>query len=108
MSDVETIFVVLAAFYFFESASLVTTAARTFGSQWGRRFKPSAAEGLWGNESRGIHVAPLAPTGAMLVVEHWPISISPEGVLGFNAAAPGMLFRPTATERFVSFNDKPV
>lgn len=108
MSDVETIFVVLAAFYFFESASLVTTAARTFGSQWGRRFKPSAAEGLWGNESRSIHIAPLAPTGAMFIGEHWPISVSPEGVFGFNAAAPGLRFRPTATERFVSFDSKPV
>src|SRR5437016_4020654 len=98
MSDVETIFVVLAAFYFAESASMLTTAARTFGSAWGGRFKPRPAEGNWGNESRSVHLAPLPPTGAMVITEHWPISVSPEGVLGFNAAAPGLRFRPSATE----------
>jgi hypothetical protein len=108
MSDVETIFVVLAAFYFVESASLLTGAGRTFGSQWGRLFRPRAAEGLWGNESRSVHIAPVSPMGAMLITEHWPISVGPEGVLGFNASAPGLRFRPTSTERFISFNDNPV
>jgi hypothetical protein len=107
MSDVETIFVVLAIFYLYEGVALLTGPARTFGSQWGRRFRPRPADGFWGNETRSVHLAPLLPTGAMLVAEHWPISVGPEGVLGFTAAAPGARFRPNATERFIPFDGKP-
>ena len=107
MTDVETIFVVLAVVYLYEGLALLTGGGRTYASQWGKWFRPRPAEGLWGNESRSVHVAPLLPTGAMLVAEHWPISVGPDGVLGFSASAPGARFRPTATERFVPFDAKP-
>src|SRR4051812_34225622 len=104
MTDIETIFVVLGVLYLYEGIVFPTGAARTFASQWGRWFRPRPAEGLWGNESRSVHLAPLMPTGALLIAEHWPVSVGPEGVLGFNASAPGARYRPTATERFVPFD----
>ena len=106
MSDVETIFAVLGVFYLVEGAALPTRSARTFASAWGKWFRPKPADGLWGNESRSVHIGPLPPTGAMLVAEHWPISVSPEGVVAFNISAPGLRFRPASTERFVPFADK--
>jgi hypothetical protein len=106
MSDVETILVVLGAFYVVEGASLPTRAARTFASAWGRWFKPRPADGLWGNEARSVHVGPIAPTGAMLVAEHWPISVGPKGVVAFNVSAPGLRFRPASSERFVTLTER--
>lgn len=89
MSDVQWLFVVLAALYGWECTGWLRWGAVALTSWSGRRWTLRHPGALAGNQRGGLVLAPpLPPLGTQFVASQYPLSLSPEGVLAFVATYP--------------------
>ena len=98
LSDVAIIYLIVVAFYLFESCSWVRSGATAFTTRLGRFSSPLGHAKLVGNEHGSIYRFSLWPTDATLVAEPCPLSFSSDGILAFSNLASLHDERPVATE----------
>jgi hypothetical protein len=81
MSDVQLLFLVLAALYAWECACWVTHGTVAFRSWLGRAWQTTASGTLLGNQRGGfIFAHPLPPLGTLLTAGTFPLALSPKAV----------------------------
>ena len=84
MSDVQLLFLVLAALYVGECACWLRRGSVGFVTWFGGRWRAVHPDALAGNPRGGfILVPPLPPLGTLLIANQLPLSLSPDGVLAF-------------------------
>jgi hypothetical protein len=84
MSDVQLLFVVLAALYAWECAGWLRRGSVAFVTWFGRDWRAVHPGTLAGNTNGGfILAAPLPPLGTLHIANQFPLSLSPDGVLAF-------------------------
>jgi hypothetical protein len=106
MSDAESLFFFLATIYLAECAFWVRPGGFVFASFVGGRARRTNLHwALLRNYDGGILLGNVVPIGHACSCQHWPISISPEGVYGYVSQAPSSDGRPDTPERFVLFED---
>jgi len=106
MSDVQLLFVVLAALYGWECLCWLRRGGVAMIRGLGGRWHAQHPGTLAGNHSGGFVLAqPLPPLGALLVANQIPLSLSPQGVLAFVATTVNPGGRPTQGGRFVKWSD---
>lgn len=106
MSDVQWLFVVLAALYVWECACWLRRGGIAFASWRGRGWRVRQPGTLIANQTGGfVLAAPFPPLGTILVANQFPLSIAPEGVLGFVATNVNPGWRPAQSGRCVRFED---
>lgn len=99
MSDLELLFVLLGAFYLWESASWVRRGGVAFVRGWGKSFRVAP---LLGNLRGGFAIAlPLPPMGAVTVASQLPVSLSADGALAYVATVVNPGGRHAQTGRFI-------
>jgi hypothetical protein len=103
MSDLELLYVLLAAFYLWECACWIRPGGVALARGWGRNARIAP---LLGNQRGGFAIAqPLPPFGSIAVVSQLPVSLSEEGVLAYVATAPSPVVRATQTGRFLRWSE---
>jgi hypothetical protein len=103
VSDLEFLYVLLAAFYLWECLGWVRRGGVVFVRRWGRASRIAP---LVGNQRGGFALAhPLPPLGSLAVAAQLPVSVSEEGVLAYVAAGCNPAGRPLQTGRFVRWED---
>jgi hypothetical protein len=106
MSDVQLLFAVVVALYLWECACWVRRDSLAFVSWLGRRWRALSPGTLAANQAGGFILAPpLPPLGTIFVVNQFPLSLSPEGVLGFVSTHLNPAWRPAQTGKFFRFSD---
>ncbi len=106
MSEVQLLFVVLAALYGWECACWVRRGAVAFSTWLGGGWRVWHPGTLIGNQSGGFILAPpLPPLGTLFLGHQSPVSLSAEGVLAFVATNVNPGFRPAQSGRFVPFDE---
>ena len=106
MSDVQLLFVVVVALYVWECACWLRRGGIAFSSWWGRHWRILQPGALIANQAGGFVLAwPLPPLGSLFVANQFPLSLSPEGVLGFVATNVNSGWRPAQSGRFVRFEE---
>ncbi len=88
LTDVEWIFVVLAALYLGESLVWVRPGVVAFVSRWGAIGSSRRCRRLTGNEQGDLVLAGLLPFDVTVLSEPLPLSMGRQGVVAFVAAAP--------------------
>lgn len=98
MSDVQLLFVVVVALYIWECACWLRRHGLAFASWLGRRWRALPPGGLIANQNGGfVFAPPLPPLGTIFVTHQFPLSFSPEAVLGFVATNVNPGWRPAQT-----------
>lgn len=106
MSDVQWLFLVLAVLYGWECACWVRRGSVVFSTWLGRHWQARHPGTLLGNQRGGfIFAAPLPPLGTLLTSSPFPLSLSPDGVLGYAATNINPGWRPAQTESFFRFDE---
>src|SRR3954451_82326 len=106
MSDVELLFLVLAVVYSWECACWIPRGSVAFRTWFCQRWRPAHPGSMLGNQSGGfIFAHPLPPLGNLLIGTQLPLSLSPNGVLGFVASSVNPGWRPSQTGIFFRFED---
>jgi len=106
MSDLELLFIILLAIYGCECLLWIPRSSIGFVTWLERRWRLAHPSALFGNQRGGLVVAPpLPPLGTVLVGTQFPLSLSPEGVLGYVSGALSPTGRPAQTARLFSFRD---
>ena len=106
MSDLEKLFLVIAAIYLAECLVWVRRASVVFVSLMGHRCRLVHATTLPGNDNGGLLPGnPLPPLGTIYVCQPWPISISPEGIYSYTSQTVNPAKRPVQPTRFVRFEE---
>ena len=106
MSDVQWLFAVVAALYVWECACWLRRGGVAFFTWLGRRWQALQPGSLVANQAGGfVLAAPLPPLGSVFVANQFPLSLSPDGVLGFVATNVNPGWRPAQTGRFVRFQN---
>lgn len=104
MSEVQLLFLVLAAFYGWECACWVRRGSVAFSTWLGRNWRARHPGTLLGNQRGGfIFAAPLPPLGTLLTASQFPLSLSPEGMLAAVATSVNPGWRPPQSEIFFPF-----
>lgn len=86
MSDLQLLFLVLAALYGWECAAWLRRGSVAFTTWIGRSWRAQHPGALLGNQRGGfIFAAPLPPLGTLLTATPFPLSLSPEAALAFVA-----------------------
>jgi hypothetical protein len=86
MSDLELLFLVLAAFYGWECAAWLRRGSVAFITWLGRPWRVAHPGALLGNARGGfVFGAPLPPLGTLLTAQQFPLSLSPDAALAFVA-----------------------
>ncbi len=106
MSDVQLLFVVLAALYVWECACWLRRGSVACVTWLGRDWRAVHPGALAGNPNGGfILAAPLPPLGTLLIANQLPLSLSPDGVLAFVATNVNPGWRPTQSGCFVRWEN---
>jgi hypothetical protein len=106
MSDVQWLFVVLAALYGWECLCWLQQGAVALVTWRGRRWALRHPGALAGNQRGGFILAPpLPPLGTVFVAGQCPVSLSPEGVLAFVATNLHPGWRPAQSGQFVPWDE---
>ena len=106
MSDVQWLFVVLAALYGWECACWVRRGSVAFSTWLGRNWEARHPGSLLGNQRGGfIFAAPLPPLGTLLTASQFPLSLSAEGVLAYVATNVNPGWRPAQSGEFRRFDE---
>ena len=106
MSEVQLLFVVLAALYGWECACWMRRGVVAFSTWLGRDWRLLHPGTLAGNQRGGfVFAAPLPPLGTILTTNQFPLSLSPEAALAFVATNVNPGFRPAQSGRFVRFDE---
>ena len=106
MSEVQLLFVVLAALYGWECACWLRRGAVAFSTWLGQNWRVLHPGALIGNQNGGfVFAPPLPPLGSLFVAQQFPLSVAAEGVLAFVATSVNPGWRPAQSGRFVRFND---
>ncbi len=106
MSDLQLLFLVLAALYGWECACWLPRGAVAFTTWLGRCWRVAHPGALLGNQRAGfIFAAPLPPLGTLLTANQFPLSLSPQGVLAFVSTTANPGWRPAQTGRFARWED---
>lgn len=86
MSDLQLLFLVLAALYGWECAAWLRRGSVAFTTWINRSWRVRHPGTLLGNQRGGfIFAAPLPPLGTLLTANQFPLSLSPETALAFVA-----------------------
>ncbi len=100
MSDLQLLFLVLAALYVWECACWLRRGSVAFTTWLGRRWRAKHPGALLGNQRGGFaFAAPLPPLGSLLTANQFPLSLSPETALAFVSTNVNPGFRPAQTGR---------
>ena len=103
MSDLELLYVLLAAFYLWECACWIPRGGVVFA---GWRGKHCRVASVIGNQRGGFALAqPLPPLGRIAVATQLPVSLSPAGALAYVATSVTPAGRPPQTGRFVRWDE---
>lgn len=106
MSDVQLLFLVLAALYVWECACWLRRGSIGFVTWLGRDWRAVHPGALAGNPNGGfILAAPLPPLGTLLIANQPPLSLSPDGVLAFVATNVSPGWRPAQSGCFVRWEN---
>lgn len=106
MSEVQLLFVVLAALYVWECACWVRRGSVTFTTWLGRGWQLHDPGTLVGNQRGGfVLAAPLPPLGTFLVANQLPLTLSPDGVLFFVSTNVNRGWRAAHTGRYLEFQE---
>ena len=105
LSDAEIILLVLSAFYLSECVAWMREGAVWFASQLGGRCRLVLAGLSFGHERGGPVLAHFLPTGRSFLCEHWPVSLSPEGVYSYVATATSPNGRPDQPGHYLRFDE---
>ena len=106
MNDVQLLFVVVAALYVWECACWLRRGGVAFSSWLGRDWRALQPGSLIANQAGGFVLAwPFPPLGTLFIANQFPLSLSPEGVLGFVATNVNPGWRPAQSGRFVRFEE---
>ncbi len=101
MSDVQLLFVVLAALYLWECACWLRRGSVAFVTWLGRDWRAVHPGALAGNPNGGfILAAPLPPLGSVFIANQLPLSLSPDGVMAFVATNVNPGWRPAQSGCF--------
>lgn len=102
MSDLQLLFLVLAALYAWECACWLRRGSVAFTTWLGRFWRARHPGTLLGNQNNGfVFAAPLPPLGTLLTVNQFPLSLSPETALAFVSTNVNPGFRPAQGGRTV-------
>lgn len=105
MSDLQLLFLVLAALYVWECAAWLRRGSVAFRTWWGRTWRVAHPGALLGNARGGIVFgAPLPPLGTLLTAQQFPLSLSPEVALAFVSTNVNPGWRPVQSGRWVRFD----
>lgn len=106
MNDLQLLFVVLVVLYGWECICWLRRGGVAFATWLGRTWRPLHPGTLVANQSGGfVLAAPLPPLGSLVVANQFPLSVSPEGVLGFVATNVNPGWRPAQSGRYVRFDE---
>ncbi len=106
MSDLQLLFLVLAALYGAECLCWLRRGSVAFSTWLGRSWGIRHPGTLAGNQSGGfILAAPLPPLGTVLIAHQIPFSLSPAGVLAFVATNVHPGWRPAQSGGFVGWEN---
>jgi len=106
MSDLQLLFLVLAALYGAECLCWLRRGSVAFTTWLGRSWSVRHPGTLAGNQSGGfILAAPLPPLGTVLIAHQIPLSLSPTGVLAFVATNVHPGWRPPQSGGFVRWEN---
>jgi hypothetical protein len=101
MSDVQLLFVVLAALYAWECAIWLRRGSVGFATWLGSGWHVAHPGAMAGNAGGGFFLsAPLPPLGTLLVSHQFPLSLSPVGALAFVPTHVNPGWRPAQSGRF--------
>ena len=105
MSDLQWLFLVLAALYGWECACWIRRGTVAFTTWLGRDWHEAHPGTLFGNQRGGFVFAhPLPPLGTFLAANQFPLSLSPEAALAYVATNLNPGWRPAQTGRFLPFD----
>lgn len=105
LSEVQILFVVLAAVYGWECACWLRHGRVGFRTWLGRSWRRVHPGTLAGNQRGGFVLAPpLPPLGYLLQTVHPPVSLSEDGVLVYTAANPNPGPRPWQSGAWLRFD----
>jgi hypothetical protein len=100
MSDLQLLFLVLAALYAWECACWLRRGSVAFTTWLGHRWRAKYPGALLGNQRGGfVFAAPLPPLGTLLTANQFPLSLSPETALAFVSTNVNPGFRPAQSGR---------
>ena len=106
MSDVQLLFVVLAALYTWECLCWLRRGGVAFSSWLGHNWRAKHPAALAGNQNGGfVLAAPLPPLGTLFVANQLPLSFSPDGVLAFVATNVNPGWRTAQSGRYLSWSE---
>jgi hypothetical protein len=106
MSDLQLLFLVLAALYGWECACWLRRGSVAFTTWLGRSWREAHPGTFLGNQRGGfIFAQPLPPLGALLTANQLPLSLSPDAALAYVATNVNHGWRPAQTGRFLLFDD---
>ncbi|MEM9586392.1 MAG: hypothetical protein AAGA03_03850 [Planctomycetota bacterium] len=103
LTDVQWIFVVLGIFYLSECLVWIRPGVVALGTRWGQSANLRELVRLTGNETGNLRVGGLAPFDCTWLTEPLPLSISPDGVVAYQLAAPLLADRPSQPRRFFTW-----
>jgi hypothetical protein len=105
MSDLQLLFLVLAALYGWECAAWLRRGSVAFTTWLGRAWRMNHPGLLLGNQRGGfVFAAPLPPLGTLLTANQFPLSFSPEAVLAFVATNVNPGWRPPQSGRWLALD----
>jgi hypothetical protein len=105
MSDLQLLFLVLAALYGWECAAWLRRGSVAFTTWLGRGWRARHPGTLLGNQRGGfIFAAPLPPLGTLLTANQFPLSLSPQAALAFVATNVNPGWRATQSGRWLALD----
>ena len=105
MSDLQLLFLVLAALYGWECAAWLRRGSVAFTTWLSRSWRAQPPGALLGNQRGGfIFAAPLPPLGTLLMANPFPLSLSPEAALAFVATNVNPGWRANQTGRWLALD----
>jgi hypothetical protein len=105
MSDLQLLFLVLAALYGWECAAWLRRGSVALTTWLGRSWRAQYPGALLGNPRGGfIFAAPLPPLGTLLTANQFPLSLSSEAALAFVATNVNPGWRANQTGRWLALD----
>jgi hypothetical protein len=105
MSDLQLLFLVLAALYGWECAAWLRRGSVAFTTWIGWSWRAQHPGTLLGNQRGGfIFAAPLPPLGTLLMANPFPLSLSPETALAFVATNVNPGWRANQSGRWLAWD----
>ena len=104
MTDLQLLFLVLAALYLWECGCWVSRGSVAYRTRFGGQFHSVHPSRLLGNQRGGFVFAhPLPPLGTLFLTHQWPLSLSEQSVLAFVSPSMNPGSRPPQSGKFCTF-----